>query len=262
LSLATGEYIWFAEADDYADPSFLETLVDRLDRHPNVGLAFCQSWGVDEETQSLFDYRGVRFHNLNDHWDQDFINTGHDECVNYLFWHNMIPNASAVLLRRSLLERVGGAPDDMFICGDWMTYIHVLAYSDIAFVSAHLNYFRHHRSTSRGRFSQRGVPCRETQRVQRALIERYGRRALVRNHDKVLPEYVGDLINGARRPPNFKVPPGESLALLVWFARLHPKAFALALRTFSWELMAHAGHMIGLLGVARKVRNTLTSSHH
>ena len=37
LSQAKGEYVWFAESDDYADPALLETLVDRLDRHPNVG---------------------------------------------------------------------------------------------------------------------------------------------------------------------------------------------------------------------------------
>ena len=38
LSHAHGDYIWFAESDDYAEPTILETLVDRLDRHPNVGL--------------------------------------------------------------------------------------------------------------------------------------------------------------------------------------------------------------------------------
>ncbi len=261
LSHAKGEYIWFAESDDYADLSFLETLVDRLDRYPNVGLVFCQSWGVDEESKSVFDYLGIRYHNLSSHWNQDYINTGHDECVNYLFWHNMIPNASAVLLRRSIIDRVGGAPNDMFICGDWMTYIEILSFSDIAFVSAHLNYFRHHQRTSRGEFSQRGVPARETQRVQWVLIDRYGRRNLVRNHGKVLPEYVGDLINGARRPPYFKVPPGESLALLAWFARIHPQAFGIALRTFSWELIAHVSRRVGLQGVARKVRNALASGH-
>jgi hypothetical protein len=98
--------------------------------------------------------------------------------------------------------------------------------------------------------------------VQRVLIERYGRRNLVRNHAKVLPEYVVDLINGARRPPYFKVPPGESLALLAWFARVHPQAFGIALRTFSWELMTHLSYRVGLLGVAQKVRSILASGHH
>ncbi len=56
LSHANGEYIWFAESDDYADPTLLATLVDRLDRHPNVGLAFCQSWAVDEDSNILYNF--------------------------------------------------------------------------------------------------------------------------------------------------------------------------------------------------------------
>jgi len=51
--LAKGEYLWIAESDDYADKHFLERLVDILDRHPNVGLAYCQSWGVDEGDRIL-----------------------------------------------------------------------------------------------------------------------------------------------------------------------------------------------------------------
>ncbi len=49
LRQATGEYVWIAESDDYAEPTLLETLVDRLDRHPDVGLAMCKSWVVDEQ---------------------------------------------------------------------------------------------------------------------------------------------------------------------------------------------------------------------
>src|SRR5262245_42246739 len=46
---ARGEYIWIAESDDYADLSLLAKLVDRLDGHPSVGLAYCQSWVVDTD---------------------------------------------------------------------------------------------------------------------------------------------------------------------------------------------------------------------
>jgi len=52
LSHAKGEYIRFAESDDYADPALLATLVDRVDRHPNVGLAVCQSRTVDQDSKA------------------------------------------------------------------------------------------------------------------------------------------------------------------------------------------------------------------
>ena len=49
LSQAKGEYVWFAESDDYADHSLLETLVDRLDRHPRLGSP-CVSRGPSTKT--------------------------------------------------------------------------------------------------------------------------------------------------------------------------------------------------------------------
>ena len=84
----------------------LETLVDRLDRHPNVGLAFCQSWAVDEDSNILYNF--VDYFEFavepEPRWRKDYINSGPDEAMNYLFWYNTIPNASAVLLRREILD--------------------------------------------------------------------------------------------------------------------------------------------------------------
>jgi glycosyltransferase involved in cell wall biosynthesis len=79
-SLAKGEYLWIAESDDYADKHFLERLVDVLDRHPNVGLAYCQSWGVDEGDRILQSWKLNTDTLDSERWQQDFINDGKDEC--------------------------------------------------------------------------------------------------------------------------------------------------------------------------------------
>src|SRR5271166_5069327 len=92
LSHARGQYVWFAEADDYAEPSLLETLVDRLDRHPNVGIAFCQSAAVDEDSNVLYNcISTLDSYFPSSHWNTDYVDSGRDECTNYLFWHNTIP---------------------------------------------------------------------------------------------------------------------------------------------------------------------------
>jgi len=79
LSQAKGEYLWFAESDDYADCTLLETLVDRLDRHPNVGLAVCQSWTIDQDSKPLGNYRDLlEQQNHSSHWREDYVNAGHD----------------------------------------------------------------------------------------------------------------------------------------------------------------------------------------
>jgi len=72
LSQAKGEYVWFAESDDYADPALLETLVDRLDRNPNVGLAVCQSCTVDKDSKPLGNHGDLlERRNHSSHWRED-----------------------------------------------------------------------------------------------------------------------------------------------------------------------------------------------
>jgi len=261
LGQAKGEYLWIAESDDYADPALLETLVDRLDRHPNVGLAVCQSWMVDQDSKLLGNLGDLLEHqNHSSHWREDYVNAGLDECKNYMFWHGTIPNASAVLWRREILERAGGPPTDMRLSGDWMAYINVLHLSDMAFVSTPLNYFRQHQANVRTRVMRQGTPTRETLRVQRKLIDRYGLANLLRDHDKFLSRYVTELVDGARLAPHDKVPPAVAMELLVWFARIHPRAFTSALKILSWEQMCDLVRRAGMLGIARKLKNAVAAS--
>ncbi len=261
LSQAKGEYLWFAEADDYADHALLETLVDRLDRHPKVGFAVCQSWTVDQDGKPLGNYRDLLEQlNHSSHWREDYVNAGHDECKNYLFWFNTIPNASAVLWRREILERVGGAPTDLRVCGDWITYINALQLSDIAFVSTPLNYFRQHQANVRTRALREGNATRETRRVQQTLIDRYGLGNLLRDHDKIMPLYVNNLVDCERMPPHNKVPPAVALDLLAWFAHIHPRAFTSALKILSWQQMTDLARRAGMIGLARKLKNAVAAS--
>ena len=252
LSQTKGEYIWFAESDDYADPALLETLVDRLDRHPNVGLAVCQSWMVDQDSKLLGNLGDLLEHqNHSSHWREDYVNAGHDECKNYMFWHGTIRNASAVLWRREILERAGGVPTHLRLSGDWMAYINVLHLSDIAFVSTPLNYFRQHQANVRTQALREGTATHDALVVQQTLIDRYGLANLLRDHDKFLPQYMADMINGARLPPHNKVPPAVAMELLVWFARIHPRAFTSALKILSWEQMCDLVRRAGMLGIAQ-----------
>jgi glycosyltransferase involved in cell wall biosynthesis len=145
----TGEYIWLAESDDYADPNFLETLVPLLDKHPSVGLAYCQSWEVDPQGSIIGNKSDGTDDICKKRWRSNYINNGLDECKNYLVIKNTIPNASAVLIRRKSFEQIGQAEESMFLCGDWMTWVKLLMVSDVAFVGESLNYFRQHNSSVR-----------------------------------------------------------------------------------------------------------------
>lgn len=142
---AWGDYLWFAESDDYAEPQLLEELTARLEENPGVGVAHCASMWVD--TEGTVGRGGWHKHAR---WQKDFIGRGNEECVRLLSG-NTIPNASAALVRRNLFERIGGANEDMVLCGDWMVWAKILAISNMAYVARPLNFFRHHDLTVRAK---------------------------------------------------------------------------------------------------------------
>lgn len=155
--LARGEYLWIAQADDYADERFLEVLVPVLDNNPSVGIAYCQSQMVDENEVILRSFGSIRKFPDSDRWDSDFIAKGLDEIRTYLLFWNTIPNFSGVLFRKEVFDAVGGAEEQLPLVGDVILYIKMLQRSDIAFVAEPLNYFRQHIGTIREKSGYEGI---------------------------------------------------------------------------------------------------------
>jgi len=140
-----GEYVWFAESDDYADPHLLGELVAQLDANPAAGMALCASQWVDD-TGAV---RPAEWPNQA-RWRADFVSRGQEECAEMLFG-NTIPNASAVLIRRTIFEQIGHASEEMKLCGDWLLWARILAISDMAYVAKPLNFWRQHGASVRAR---------------------------------------------------------------------------------------------------------------
>ncbi|MBC6988293.1 glycosyltransferase family 2 protein [Hymenobacter sp. BT491] len=173
LALARGTYVWIAESDDYAAPTFLETLLAPLEAHPHVGLAYCGSWVVDEENVITGDH-DIFLGDLDpDLWKHDFVMNGLSIVRKFMSYRNIIPNASAVVLRRQVLEQVGPADEEFRLNGDWLFWAKILSESDIAFVSQKLNYFRKHSNNVRSATVTNGIALLELTRVFK-VIQKYG----------------------------------------------------------------------------------------
>jgi glycosyltransferase involved in cell wall biosynthesis len=146
LAQASGEIVWIAESDDSSDLSFLEKAILPL-ADETVVLSYVQSVDVDVDSnviQHRLQYTDKFVPNI---WNKDFIVNCHEFLSKYLFEFNVIPNASAVLFRKDLLERV--ITRDIQLekyrkCGDWLAYnlICTTKNSKIAFNSEALNRFR------------------------------------------------------------------------------------------------------------------------
>jgi glycosyltransferase involved in cell wall biosynthesis len=142
---ALNEYVWIAESDDIADSCLLDALIKKMESDSKIVLAYCQSNRInekDEITGSWKDFTSdLEYSEL---FDRDFIMNGKEYISKFLIHRNTIPNASAVLFRKSIFQKVGGAPANLKTSGDWLTWLKMLCYGKVAFVAEPLNYFRYH----------------------------------------------------------------------------------------------------------------------
>lgn len=153
IEAAKADLIWIAESDDYADAAFLQRLTSKLFSNVDAGIAYCQSNFVNTEGQIVGNHiDNLRF--LNDEqWDYDFCMSGREVLASYMIILNIIPNASAVVFRKSLSESVDW--DKLFefrLAGDRYFWISLLKSTNLCFVADSLNYFRIDGNTVRNRF--------------------------------------------------------------------------------------------------------------
>ena len=156
VRLAQGQYVWIAESDDYSDEHFLRRLVHVLDADPKVSFVYCRSWRVCEgqSTPLLDGYLDTIDRN---HWKADFVVAGREECRKYFLHVNPIPNASAVVFRKSAYARIGGADESLRLCGDWKLWAGMALRGKIAYVAEPLNYYRFHEASVRQQSKRSGL---------------------------------------------------------------------------------------------------------
>jgi glycosyltransferase involved in cell wall biosynthesis len=149
IELAKGEWIWLAESDDWCEQDLLATLVENAIKSSNTTISYCQSYYREEGNELVSD---MSFHTGSlsaSHWLRDYLNTGSDEIKNFLLYKNTIPNASAVIFKKSAFLEVDKSFEKMRLCGDWMLWVQLLKIGNIAFCAKPLNNFRAHNSTTR-----------------------------------------------------------------------------------------------------------------
>jgi glycosyltransferase involved in cell wall biosynthesis len=172
VRLARGEYIWIAESDDYADERLLERLVRVLDAEPEVTFAYCRSWRIsrDGERNGFADSYLAEFDAKR--WTADFRADGLEACRDTFVHTNSVPNASAVVFRKSIFERVGGADEHLLVCGDWKLWVLMALEGKIAYLSEPLNYYREHDATVRAKVRETGRGAGEQLAMVRWMTER------------------------------------------------------------------------------------------
>lgn len=147
-SFAKGEYILFAQCDDFAEANQIETLLNAFESNPSVGVVFSKSNLVDE--------KGITFTN-------DFVGRerGFKRLVKenglipaskmkeFLSFSCIIPNLSAALIKYDLFKEINGLSERYLVVADWEFWLDLTEKTDFYYIHQPLNYFRQHGTTIR-----------------------------------------------------------------------------------------------------------------
>ena len=139
---ATGDWLWFAGADDSAHPQFLERLLALARQHPTSAILYSRPAAIDG--------RG-RLCSMYCHWcsgttqalEGNFFCVG-QEAIERLSKGCYLSTASSMPIRRDAFEEVRGFDVNLWVAADWDLYLHLLHRHDIAYTAEPLVYFRQH----------------------------------------------------------------------------------------------------------------------
>ena len=172
VRLARGEYVWIAESDDYAGERLLEKLVGVLATERTATFAYCRSNRILENDQQdgFWDFYLADRDPLR--WASDFRSDGREECQQYFVHSNPVANASGVVFRKSVYERVGGADESLRLCGDWKLWAAMALEGTVAYLGEPLNYFRSHSANISSVSRHGGLNIAESLEVVNWILKR------------------------------------------------------------------------------------------
>lgn len=144
LELAKYDYVWIAEADDYATPNFVATLMEGF-KNKDVVLSYCQSKVINENCDVVdYEYTSYTDDLDKEKWHKDFIDDGQKQIKEYFSRKNIIPNVSSTIIKKSATKGMDKVLSKYSIIGDWLAYIYILNNGKVFYSSKTLNGHRRH----------------------------------------------------------------------------------------------------------------------
>jgi len=145
FKLATGDYVWIAEADDCCDKTLLKNLIKPIKENKDIYIsyadtAFINAWDkiILKTIKPEIDIRRTN------HWENDFVDNGLDEIKNYTFLNCIIANVSSCIIKKDNYDDIFEKITKYKQAGDWLFYLEVMKKGKIAYCNKPLNYYRLH----------------------------------------------------------------------------------------------------------------------
>jgi glycosyltransferase involved in cell wall biosynthesis len=149
--ISTGDYLLFAQCDDYAEASQVEELVLEIENNNTAGVVYSESKLVDKRGNFISDDYSIREKSFREYCKNTVL-IERNKMREFLSYSCVIPNLSAALISKELYCRVGGLSDKYFIAADWDFWLKLTSYTDFIYIRKSLNNFRQHETTIRSSY--------------------------------------------------------------------------------------------------------------
>jgi glycosyltransferase involved in cell wall biosynthesis len=147
-SFAKGDYILFAQCDDFAEANQIEVLLKAFENNPSVGVVFSKSNLVDENGKTFADDFYGREKSFKEAIKENGLIKA-DKMKEFLSFSCVIPNLSAALIKHDLFKEINGLSERYLVVADWEFWLDLTEETDFYYISEPLNYFRQHKTTIR-----------------------------------------------------------------------------------------------------------------
>ncbi len=148
VSLSRGDYIMFAECDDFSEPDQITALMGQMLQNSNVGVVYSRS--------NMVDPNGIILGNDFDHREKLFRKFCSKDALipkrlaQFFFLNScIIPNMSAAIIRRKYFDLACGFDSRYKVCADWDFWCRMTEHCDFFYIIKNLNNFRNHPTTVR-----------------------------------------------------------------------------------------------------------------
>lgn len=145
FSLAEGDYVWIAEADDCCDRTLLKHLIAPIKQNKKIYISYADTAFINAWDKIILKTIKPEIDIMKtNHWEKDFVDNGLEEIEKYTFLNCIIANVSSCLIKKDNYDDIFEKIIEYKQAGDWLFYVSVMKKGDIAFCNKPLNYYRLH----------------------------------------------------------------------------------------------------------------------
>lgn len=174
MELATGDYVWICEADDYCHPNMLKELVKPIKKEKDIVISYCDTAMISTDGKVIassvkkeIDQQHTK------HWNHNYVIDGIEEIKNYAYLNCTIANVSSTLIKKGDYQEFFEKSKQYRQAGDWLFYIQIMKLGKVAYNKKAYNYYRIHGNNVTST-TKKQSHLKEIQKIHEEIDKRYG----------------------------------------------------------------------------------------